>query len=231
MFRGCFGAGDFDRQPYVVIERIPGKTLYDRLGDLPLPYEEARVIGRQDRHRARRPAPAERHSSRHQAEQHHVPRKRRSRADRFRPVAPQSIARPAAGRIPPALRHRALHGAGAPARRARRSAQRPVFARRAAVFLHHGRAAVRRERNPARHAAAAVARSVSAAQAEAGLSALASGDRAAVPGNRTGLASSDRVATGVRTGPSRTGQAHRAIGAIAARSAHAPCGAAASTAG
>lgn len=41
---GCFGSGDFDRQPYVVIERIPGKTLYDRLGDLPLPYEEARVI-------------------------------------------------------------------------------------------------------------------------------------------------------------------------------------------
>ena len=42
---GCFGSGDFDRQPYVVIERIPGKTLYDRLGDLPLGYEEARVIG------------------------------------------------------------------------------------------------------------------------------------------------------------------------------------------
>jgi len=40
----CFGSGDFDRQPYVVIERIPGKTLYDRLGDLPIPYEEARVI-------------------------------------------------------------------------------------------------------------------------------------------------------------------------------------------
>src|SRR5258708_5622752 len=40
----CFGSGDFDRQPYVVIERIPGKTLYDRLGDLPISYEEARVI-------------------------------------------------------------------------------------------------------------------------------------------------------------------------------------------
>src|SRR3954466_7244773 len=42
---GCFGSGDFARQPYVVIERIPGKTLYDRLGDLPIAYEEARVIG------------------------------------------------------------------------------------------------------------------------------------------------------------------------------------------
>jgi serine/threonine protein kinase len=41
----CFGSGDFARQPYVVIERIPGKTLYDRLGDLPIAYEEARVIG------------------------------------------------------------------------------------------------------------------------------------------------------------------------------------------
>src|SRR5213075_3456795 len=27
----CFGAGDFTRQAYVVIERIPGKTLYSRL--------------------------------------------------------------------------------------------------------------------------------------------------------------------------------------------------------
>jgi eukaryotic-like serine/threonine-protein kinase len=41
----CFGAGDFARQPYVVIERIPGQTLYARLGDLPLGFEEARLIG------------------------------------------------------------------------------------------------------------------------------------------------------------------------------------------
>jgi eukaryotic-like serine/threonine-protein kinase len=40
----CFGAGDFARQAYVVIERIPGQTLYSRLGELPLAYEEARVI-------------------------------------------------------------------------------------------------------------------------------------------------------------------------------------------
>src|SRR6185436_18412878 len=44
---GCFGTGDFDRQPYVVMERIPGKTLYKRIDELPLPYEEARVIGGQ----------------------------------------------------------------------------------------------------------------------------------------------------------------------------------------
>jgi nucleotide-binding universal stress UspA family protein len=40
----CFGAGDFARQPYVVIERIPGTTLYARLPELPLPYDEAVAI-------------------------------------------------------------------------------------------------------------------------------------------------------------------------------------------
>src|ERR1700742_4599136 len=40
----CYAAGDFARQAYVVIERIPGKTLYARLNELPLPYEEARTI-------------------------------------------------------------------------------------------------------------------------------------------------------------------------------------------
>src|SRR5882757_5726844 len=40
----CFGTGDFARQAYVVIERIPGQTLYSRLEQLPLGYEEARAI-------------------------------------------------------------------------------------------------------------------------------------------------------------------------------------------
>ncbi len=40
----CFAAGDFARQAYVVIEVIPGTTLYSRLGELPLPYEEAAGI-------------------------------------------------------------------------------------------------------------------------------------------------------------------------------------------
>src|SRR5262245_2172575 len=37
--------GDFAHQAYVVIERIAGNTLYKRLPGLPLPYEEARVMG------------------------------------------------------------------------------------------------------------------------------------------------------------------------------------------
>ena len=40
----CFGTGDFAKAAYVVIERIPGQTLYHRLPDLPLPYDEARLI-------------------------------------------------------------------------------------------------------------------------------------------------------------------------------------------
>jgi serine/threonine protein kinase len=40
----CYAAGDFMRQAYVVIEVIPGTTLYGRLGELPLPYEEASAI-------------------------------------------------------------------------------------------------------------------------------------------------------------------------------------------
>jgi eukaryotic-like serine/threonine-protein kinase len=40
----CFGTGDFDRQAYVVIERIPGQTLYKRLADLPLAYEETSMM-------------------------------------------------------------------------------------------------------------------------------------------------------------------------------------------
>src|SRR6187549_1100203 len=40
----CRGTGDFARQPYVVMEQIEGDTLYSRLPDLPLPYDEAVAI-------------------------------------------------------------------------------------------------------------------------------------------------------------------------------------------
>src|SRR3954454_21582067 len=49
---------------------------------------------------------------------------------------------------------------------------------------------------------------------------MAAGNRAALPGDRAGVASADGVPTGVRAGPSRTGQADRALRAAAARSAH-----------
>jgi eukaryotic-like serine/threonine-protein kinase len=40
----CYATGDFARQAYVVIEPIPGKTLYGRLNELPLSYEEAGIF-------------------------------------------------------------------------------------------------------------------------------------------------------------------------------------------
>src|SRR3982074_3035651 len=40
----CFAAGDFARQAYVVMERVSGTTLYSRIGELPLGYEEARGL-------------------------------------------------------------------------------------------------------------------------------------------------------------------------------------------
>ena len=40
----CYATGDFGHQAYVVIEPILGTTLYSRLGELPLPYEEAVII-------------------------------------------------------------------------------------------------------------------------------------------------------------------------------------------
>src|SRR5205085_3494949 len=42
----CYATGDFARQAYVVMERIPGKTLYSQLSDLPLGYEEASIAGK-----------------------------------------------------------------------------------------------------------------------------------------------------------------------------------------
>src|SRR4030088_2358433 len=96
----CFGTGDFAAQPYVVIERIPGKTLYGRLWGLPLSFGEAGGIVGKIALGAGRPASTERHPSRHQAEQHHVSPLGRGGPDRFWLVASQPVARSAAGRIP-----------------------------------------------------------------------------------------------------------------------------------
>jgi len=40
-----FAAGDFAVHPYIVVERIAGASLYARLPELPLPYEELAEIG------------------------------------------------------------------------------------------------------------------------------------------------------------------------------------------
>jgi serine/threonine protein kinase len=41
----CIAVGDFAHQPYIALECIPGKTLYSRLPELPLPYDEVAEIG------------------------------------------------------------------------------------------------------------------------------------------------------------------------------------------
>src|SRR4029453_15263673 len=64
-----------------------------------------------------------------------------------------------------------------------------------------------------------MARSLSAAPAQARLSAMAAGDRAAVPGDRSGVAASDGFATGVRTGAPRASKADGALGGAKAASA------------
>ena len=88
-----------------------------------------------------------------------------------------------------------------------------------AVLLLNRRAPVWRKRDHVRDAPAAVARSGAAAPTEARLSALAAGNRPALPRDRAGLALSDRGATGVRIEPPGSGQAHQAIRAAEARSA------------
>ena len=214
----CFGTGDFAQQAYVVIERLPGDTLYKRLPDLPLPYDEARAV---------------------------VARIASALADLHRQnvihhdIKPSSIMFRDSGeavlidyglshhnQLPDLLQEefRLPYGTApymAPERLlgVRDDPRSDLFSLGVLlVFLHHGRAAVRRDRDLARHAAAAVARSASAAPAEVGLSALAAGDRAALPGDPAGLALSDGVATGLRSRPSRSGQADRAFGAAHARS-------------
>jgi serine/threonine protein kinase len=45
-----FGAGDFDAQPYIVMERIEGESLLARLKEAPLPWQEVVQIGIQVAH-------------------------------------------------------------------------------------------------------------------------------------------------------------------------------------
>ena len=227
---GCFGTGDFDRQPYVVMERIPGKTLYSRIDQLPIPYEEARVIGGQiatalaDLHR--------------QNVIHHD-------------IKPSSIMfRPSGecvlidfglshhNQLPDLLQEefRLPYGTApymAPERLlgVRDDPRSDLFSLGVLLyFFTTGERPFGESETLRGMRRQAVARSLSAAQAQARLSAMAAGNRAALPGDRAGVASSDGFATGVRTGPSRTGQADGAVGAAASAIRSPRCGAAASIA-
>ena len=159
-------AGDFTGQPYIVMELIAGQSLRARFDAAPLPIAEVVRDRHQGRQCAARPASAARDPPRPQAEQHHVPRQRRSGPDRLRPVAARPVAGPAGRGIPAADGHRPLHFAGAGAAYPQRPAQRPVRARRAAVPPRHRRPAARLSDHGARPAPPAVPRRGAAARAE-----------------------------------------------------------------
>ena len=94
---------------------------------------------------------------------------------------------------------------------------------RAALFLFDRRAALRRKRDAARHAPAALARPGPAAPIAARLSALAAGDRAALPRDRAWLALPDGGATRVRPDPPERGQADRPLRTLAGAIRSPPC--------
>ena len=128
-------AGDCAVHPYIVMERLPGKALLQRLPDLPLPYEEVAQIGWKiatalaDIHR-----------------QHVIHLDLKPSNVLFRPHGrgrlidyglSHHLQLPDlhAGGVPPSLRHRALHGAGAAFRRPARPAHRSICAWRSSLFL------------------------------------------------------------------------------------------------
>ena len=151
-------AGDFDG-PYVVMELIAGRSLRDRLPELPLPIADVADLGARIADRAGGYSSPARHPSRCQAEQHHDPRgrrrQRRSGAARLRSRPASRSARSSRRRARRPDRHRRLYRAGAIARHSQRPAQRSIRARRAVVFLRHRHAAVRRaaHRRPVAQAA------------------------------------------------------------------------------
>ena len=159
-----FAAGDFMRQAYVVIEVIPGTTLYGRLGELPLPYGEAGAI-------AGKIATALADLHRQNVIHHDI----KPSSIMFRPTGEAVLidfGLSHHNQLPDLLQEefRIPYGTApymAPERLlgVRDDPRSDLFSLGVLlVFFHHGRAAVRRERNPARNAAPAVARSLSAAQ-------------------------------------------------------------------
>ena len=161
----CFDTGDFTRQPYVVIERIPGKTLYSRLGELPLGFAEAAAI-------AAKIATALADLHRQNVIHHDI----KPSSIMFRPTGEAVLidfGLSHHNRLPDLLQEefRLPYGTApymAPERLLgmRDDPRSDLFSLGVLLyFFTTGRAAVRRERNPARHAAAVVARSGASAQA------------------------------------------------------------------
>ncbi len=212
-------AGDFAVQPYIVMERIAGKSLLPRLKKLPLPYAEVADLGVKI---------ATALDALHRQHVVHLD------------IKPSNIVLRPSGeavlldyglshheqlpdlmqeefRVPfgtaPYMSPEQLKGI-------RSDPRSDQFA--LGVLLYFFSTGVRpfgEGETLGAHAPTAVARSGAAAQAQGRLSAMAAGDRAALSRERGVAALSDGGAACFRTQPSRSGQADAALGADEARSA------------
>ena len=184
-------AGDFAVQPYIVMERISGNTLLPRLRELPLPYTEVADIGGKiaaaldDLHR-----------------QHVIHLDVKPSNIMFRPTGEAVLVDFGLShhdqlpdlmqeefRLPfgtaPYMSPEQLLGV-------RNDPRSDIFALGALLyFFSTGCTSIWRKRDDARNAPAALARSGSASPIKARLSAVAAGNRLALPRDRAGVAISD----------------------------------------
>ena len=213
----CFARRRFRRAALSGDGALAGKTLYARLNDLPLPYEEA---SRDRSARCRRACDLHRQNVVHLD------------------IKPSNIMFRASGeavlidyglshhkQLPDLMQEefRVPYGTApymAPERLSgmRNDPRSDIFSLGVLLyFFTTGERPFGESETMRCDAPAVVARSVSAAPVTGRLSAVAAGDRAALPRDRAGLALSDGGATGLRSRSSRSGQAHRARGKAAER--------------
>ena len=194
-------AGDFSAQPYIVMERIAGKALLSRLPELPLPYADAVDIAARiaaalaDLHRQ--------HVIHHDIKPSNIMFRESGEAvlldyglacSDVLPDLMQEEFRLPFGTAPYMAPERLLG--------VRDDPRSDLFALGVLLyFFTTGERPFGETETHVRHAPAAVARSAAAAQTEAGLSAVAAGSGDALPGDRAGLALSDRGAAGCSTSP------------------------------
>jgi eukaryotic-like serine/threonine-protein kinase len=128
--------GDFSLQPYIVMERIGGETLLNRLKELPLGYEDVAMIG------ARIAAALDDLHRQHVIHLDLKPSNIMMRPTGEAVLIDFGLSRHVSSSI--LCRKSTLHGAGAGSRLPLRTPQRSLFAWRAPLFLLNRLAPLRR---------------------------------------------------------------------------------------